>query len=492
MMIDDTRLPDLLSQLVDHLSDVDDLSGLTEEETLRVITAAEQVKAAVTAVQARATTAFVGGRDADAAQARSRGDISAREAGRQRSTARAEVALARRCSPFQADRHVGHARAWCSDLPQTMAALTSGALSERRATIVAQESSCLSPRDRREVDARLAPEMTRLGDRALTAAVQRACIDVDQMSIVERRRRAAADRCVSVRPTPDGMARLTVLGPLVDVIGAYASLTAAESTRRVATGDPATDAALAADGRGRGAWLADTALERLSGRDDGRAQPVEVGLVMSDSALLPGQPGPSAHPGGGARSDASEHAEIPGWGAVPVADARDHLLRLLDGQATEGSDDGPARIWLRRLFTSPDGRDLVAMDSRRRFFTGALRSLIALRDPTCRIPWCDAPTREVDHADPAGNGGATSAANALGLCQRHNLTKESPGWQVDVTSTGLDPGGRPHEVRLTTPADEEYTSLAPPLLGHGRARAGPDIVESPLEAHYVRMLHDAA
>lgn len=491
------RLPDALERMARELSECLDVTGLTEQELLQVVGTAERITSSVAALQARATNAFVEGRDAGTAGARSRGDISAREAGRQRSATRAEVALARRCSPFQADRHVSHGRALCSVLPRTMAALTAGDLSAHRAAIVAQETSCLAAADRHEVDARLAEDLTRLGDRALTAAVQRVCIDVDQMSIVERRRRAAANRCVGVRPAPDGMARLTVLGPLADVVGAYASLRAAEAAHWVATGDPEVDAARAADDRGRGARLADTALERLSGRSEGQAQPVEVGLVMSDTALFPAAGSGQVTDAGASdrpspANPTEEYAEVPGWGAIPAADARDHLLRLLDEDRPDGE---AASVWLRRLFTSPDGRDLVAMDSRRRFFTGALRSLIELRDPTCRIPWCDAPTRQVDHVLPAAAGGPTSAANGLGLCQRHNLTKESPGWRVTVTATGLDPGGGPHEIVTETPTGRTHRSTAAPLLGHGRVRGRPASSARPgsaLEQHFAQLLRDAA
>lgn len=513
------RLPDVLGAIAVQLSELGDVCeldvcDLTEQEALRVVRAGEQVKASVAALQARACTDFVERRDIEVAEARATDHISRREASQRRSAARAEVALARRCSPFQADRHVAHGRALCSTLPHTMAALTAGDLSEHRAEIIARETACLSPEDRREVDARIAGELTLLGDKALTAAVQRACIDVDQASIVERRRRAAADRCVGVRPAADGMARLTVLGPLTDVVGAYASLRAAESARWVATGEPEVDAARAADDRGRGAWLADTALERLSGRAEGQAQPVEIGLVMSDTALFPAagsspstDPGSSSSPTPSSASNPStgqvsgaspsagteeEYVEVPGWGAIPAADARGHLLRLLDEEAPDA--DG-ARIWLRRLFTSPDGRDLVAMDSRRRFFTGALRSLIELRDPTCRVLWCDAPTRQVDHAQSAATGGPTSAANGLGLCQRHNLTKEAPGWRVSITETGLDPGGGPHAAVLTTPTGDEFRSVAAPLLGHGRVRGRPAGVRptvSAVEVLYSGFLHAAA
>ena len=462
------------------------VDGLTEVELLEVVALLEMTKGAAAAAQARATARFVEERDARVAEMAAAEEISRREASLRRRATRSEVALARRCSPGQADRHVGAARALVHELPGTMAALTAGEISEWRATIVVRETVCLSPERRREADRRLAGGLRDLGDRALAAAAHRACVDLDQESVVERRRRAAASRHVSVRPAPDGMAWLSILGPLIDVVGAHVALRAAEQARHVATGDPEADAAAAADPRGRGAWMADTALELLSGRAPGQPQPVEIGLVMREGVLLPGE---GSGTGGGAGAGVGDDVEVPGYGALPARLARGHVLRLLD----EGDDrDGETALWLRRLWTAPDGRDLVAVDSRRRLFAGRLRRLIELRDATCRVPWCDAPVRQVDHVRPVSRGGETSASNAMGVCQRHNLDKEAPGWRAEVISTGLDPGGGPHEVRLTTPAGGDVRCLAPPLLGLGRAERRP-VVEQPsaLEARLLALL-DAA
>lgn len=440
-----------------------DITGLGEADLLEVVAVLEAAKGAASAVQARATAVFVSDRDERAGQQRASGEITRREATTLRSAARTEVALARRCSPGQADRHVSVARALVTDLPHTMDALATGRISEWRATIVARETSCLSPADRREADRRVAECLTTLGDRGLAAAAHRACIDLDQGAVVERRRRAAASRHVSARPAPDGMARLSILGPVVEVVGALAALKAAEAARHTATGDPVVDAARAADDRGAGAWQADTALELLSGRAPGQPQPVEIGLVM-DAAVVD----PTRGPGGGGGRGVGERVEVTGFGAVPAAQAREHLLALC---IAEG-DDG-AGTWLRRLWTGPDGRHLIAMTSRQRVHAGGLRRLIELRDQTCRIPWCDAPITQIDHALPAARGGPTSAGNGLGTCQRHNLDKEAPGFTVTVESSGgdaagPDPGGGPHAITLTTPTGRTVQSHAPPILGHGR------------------------
>ncbi|KGN31820.1 hypothetical protein N802_18790, partial [Knoellia sinensis KCTC 19936] len=211
--------------------------------------------------------------------------------------------------------------------------------------------------------------------------------------------------------------------------------------------------------RGKGAWLTDRALELLSGRAPGQPQPVEVNLVMTDTTLLP------AAFGGQAPVD--DCATIPGWGVVPGTHARQWVADLLNQpRAADGGPDADAFVWLRRLFTDPTGRDLVALDSVRRRFHGGLRHFLDLRDPTCRVPWCDAPAIQADHTTPVHAGGPTSAGNGAGLCQRHNLVKEEPGWHVSVQSTGLD-GTGPHDLRITTPTGHAYDSTSPPILGEG-------------------------
>ncbi|CAM4041369.1 DUF222 domain-containing protein [Janibacter anophelis] len=459
-------LPERLAGMLADLSTAG-VEGLAPAQLIEVIGVLESIKGAAAGVQARATAAFVAGQDADVAERAAAGELSSREARVGRTGTRTQVALARRCSPNQGDRHVGLAKALVEDLPHTMAALTAGQISEWRATIVARETACLTHEDRMEADRRIAGCLTTSGDKALAGAAHRATVDLDQEALVRRRARAVASRNVSVRPAPEGMAWLSVLGPVVEVVGAFAALRAAEQARHVATGDPDVDAARAADERGRGAWLADTALERLSGRDEGQVQPVEVALVMSEGALLPSDESTASG------SRARDEAEVPGHGALPGSMAREHLLRLCDTDTA---------TWLRRVWTAPGGRDIVAMDSTRRGFGGVLRQLIELRDAACRIPWCDAPIRDIDHITAHARGGATTLANGWGLCQRHNLAKEAPGTTAEVT-TGLDPGEGPHEVIWTTPTGHTYTSQAPPALGHGRPP--PD---SPLEAHLATLL----
>ena len=191
------------------------------------------------------------------------------------------------------------------------------------------------------------------------------------------------------------------------------------------------------DDRSRGQVMADTPVERVTGRPAEVAQPVAVNLVMSDQTLLAGENSP---------------ALVDGYGPIPAAVAR----RLVGTAVT----DQRSKATLRRLYRHPTSGSLVAMESRSRLFPRGLATFIGLRDQTCRTPYCDAPIRHRDHAQPRNRGGPTSAVNGLGACERCNYVKEAPGWTV----TAGDENGV-HTAEFVTPTGAHHRSTPPPLPG---------------------------
>jgi hypothetical protein len=75
----------------------------------------------------------------------------------------------------------------------------------------------------------------------------------------------------------------------------------------------------------------------------------------------------------------------------------------------------------RIVFDSPSR--VLDVGAQRRFFTGALRRAIEIRDRTCFHPTCDeVPQRlEVDHIHEASKGGQTTQDNGRGGCHFHNI-----------------------------------------------------------------------
>ncbi|MCP9273916.1 HNH endonuclease [Mycolicibacterium arenosum] len=344
-----------------------------------------------------------------------------------------EIALARHDSPNRGGRHLGFARALVHEMPHTLAALRAGALSEWRATLIVRESACLDVEDRRELDRRMCADPSSLegkGDKRIAADAKAIAYELDPQAVVDRAVRAESERTVTVRPAPDNMTYVTALLPMPKGVGVYAALK--------------READLSVDGRGRGQVMADTLYERITGRPAEVPVPIAVDLVITDETLLGGDDVP---------------ARVPGYGPIPAA-----IACRLAGDAVV---DERCTATLRRLYRHPASGALVAMESRARLFPKGLARLIGFRDDTCRTPYCDAPIRHTDHAQPHQSGGQTSELNGEGTCEACNYAKQAPGWRV---TTARERDGT-HTSELTTPTGATHRSAAPPLPGRMRPPA---------------------
>ncbi|KZS70118.1 HNH endonuclease [Mycobacterium pseudokansasii] len=378
----------------------------------------ERVKSAAAAGQARAAAALDTARRAAEAAAGMPADRRGRGVAN-------EVALARRDSPARGARHLGFAKALVYEMPHTLAALESGALSEWRATLIVRESACLDVADRRTLDAELCGDpanLDGLGDARVAAATKAIAYRLDPHAVVDRAAKAAEERTVTIRPAPDTMSYVTALLPVAQGVSVYAAL------RR--------EADVCCDERPRGQVMADTLVERVTGRAATVPTPIAVNLVLSDETLLGSDSAP---------------ADVCGYGPIPAAVAR--------AMVADTVADPRSRATLRRLYAHPRSGALVAMESRARRFPRGLAAFIELRDQRCRTPYCDAPIRHRDHARPWAEGGATTANNGLGSCERCNYAKQAPGWQVTTSDEN-----HTHTAEFTTPTGKRYRSGAPPRI----------------------------
>jgi hypothetical protein len=313
------------------------------------------------------------------------------------------------------------------ELTFTREALRTGRISEWRATILARQTACLSREHRREVDRRLARDvekLERMGDRELGNAVRRMAYELDAEAWVTRRRIAESERRVTLRPAPDVMSRLSAELPAAQGVAVFHTLGEHADALR-ATGDP----------RSRGQLMADVLVARVLGTEQSTALPVQTHVVVADDVLF------------GTREEA---AHLDGHGPIPAELARE-LVKT-------ASHEGLAQ--LRRLYVKPETGELVAADSKCRFFTAGLGMFIDLRDQFCRTPWCDAPIRHHDHLKPVAAGGATSMSNGQGLCEACNYAKKAAGWRARPS-----PGLR-HTDEITTPGGRSYRSTTSPAPRH--------------------------
>lgn len=491
-----------LIQDVASLAVGDDRAGLIDQ--LRQL---EDLKGAIAGAQARIAVAF------DVAERRSQAEAGVPREEQGRGVA-AQIALARSESPSRGDRLLGLAKALVTEMPHTLAALESGQLNEWRATVLVRETACLTAADRCGVDDELAADagtFVGAGDRAITAAARAAAYRRDPSSVARRARHAATERCVSLRPAPDTMTYLTALLPVAQGVGVYAALTKQADALR-STGDQ----------RSRGQIMADELVERTTGSRAGFCG-VDLQLVMTDRTLLQGDSEPahltgygivpadwaraaldpeqtptadravdpgrflsSAHVRAGkgvaghgsaaqrgrtpAREGSVQRGAVPDPSRIPDSGRVPDQGRLPGRGAVPDAEQGH-RVWVRRLYTAPGTGELLAADSRSRFFTAGQRRFIQVRDRSCRTPYCDAPIRHYDHIVPWQDDGPTSLQNGAGLCEACNHTKEIRGWRASTRA------GPTHTMDLRTPTGHIYSSTAPPALGSepgaGRHEARP-------------------
>ncbi len=392
-------------------------SSVEDAERIELLSQLEILKSAIAAAQARITLSFDASQRSDQA---ARG-VPAQHQGRGIAS---QVALARHESPHKGGRHVGLARALVTEMPRTLEALSRGDINEWGATLLVRETATLAPEHRAAVDDALSGRLAGMSDRGLVAEAKKLAYRLDPASALRRIRGAVKDRRVTVRPAPDTMAYLTGFLPVAQGVAVHAALTRHADSLR-ARGDQ----------RSRGQIMADTLVERVTGQAAAPEVPVEVQLMMTDKALF---------------GEDDTPARLVGYGVIPASLGR-ALVREAGGVA------GRARAWVRRLYTSPTTRELVAMDSRRRLFDGELRHFIILRDDVCRTPWCDAPIRHADHVLPVVDGGATTEEEGQGFCAACNYAKQAPGW----TARASRPPGSPHTVVTTTPTGHSYVSRPP-------------------------------
>lgn len=332
-----------------------------------------------------------------------------------------EIGLARRESPHDGRRKLALARALLHDLPETLAALERGDLNERRAEIIATETSCLDAEKRREVDAAVCGDLDGLGDGHLRDLVQREVLRRDEEGWLARHERARAKRRVTGRILGDGMGQLSATLPATDLSLIMASLDAAAETAR-SQGDE----------RDRSQLVADTLVGRLSGRGRNTPAPTAIKLLVSAETLM---------------GDGDEPGYVFSAGHVPASVARSMVIAAA----------GHTHSTIQRLFTAPHNGALVAMESSTSFFRGALAEFIKLRDRRCRSPFCSAPIRHVDHVIGRAGDGVTSSDNGQGLCEACNYAKEAHGWRHEPHRDPL----AVTEVSVTTPTGHVHRSRAP-------------------------------
>lgn len=354
-----------------------------------------------------------------------------------------EVSVAMWWTPKHADFRVRLAAELVDELPATVEALRSGRLDLYKARVVAEETRPLrdDPQLRERVEQAALDHAGRKTGPQLRSYLRRKVIAAAPESAEQRRRKARRDRRVE-RPLPeaDGMASMCLVGPAEDLVALWTAVDAAARARCAAAAKTANGGTPDA-GRSleqlRFDVLADVGWSALQAGHLGCCAPgcageaqrlgtrhgkaASVGVTVPLSTLI----GHDDHP-----------AELDGYGPVTAQVAR----RI----AAEGT-------W-RRLVTDPASGALLDHGRTRYRPPADLTDHVIARDRTCRFPTCTWPAAasDLDHSTPAGQGGATSAANLGPLHRRHHNARTRHGWRFSQPEPGrftwVSPAGLRYDV----------------------------------------------
>ena len=163
-----------------------------------------------------------------------------------------------------------------------------------------------------------------------------------------------------------------------------------------------------------------------------------VKIVMTDKSLF---------------FDSSEPAFVEGYGYIPAAAAR----ALVASETRRRAAELMTLPEFQRLFVAPDGKSLVAMESKARIFPDKLKALITVADrERCRTPYCNRKITQIDHLRQHAKGGKTCFSNGDGRCGYCNLAKEIAGWHETRVP------GDPRSVQVRLPGGRIFRTLGPP------------------------------
>jgi Domain of unknown function (DUF222) len=304
--------------------------------------------------------------------------------------------------------------------PATLAALHDGLISYRNASILVDQATGLSPEDKTAFEAAVLPAAGTLTSAKFTQKARRIRERLDAESITARHQRSVADRAIFFEPASDGMAWLSQYLPAADAAAIYHRVTGIAMTLQ-GPAEPRTLTQLQAD------TFTDLVLDGSPGTDTPasaasqkqRGVKPDVCILVPALTLL-------------GRSD--EPAILEGYGPIDIDTAK----RLV-GKATS----------FIRILTHPETGAFLSVGRKRYKAPADLRTVLRLRDETCRHPGCNraAGHTDIDHTiafNENGAHGETRIDNLASLCPKNHRDKHETGWRVTQ-----DPDGTLHWVSPT-------------------------------------------
>lgn len=349
-----------------------------------------------------------------------------------------EVACAFHLPERTAENLIEASRSLVHKLPSTLAALAAGRISYPHAQVIIDESATLTPEAAATFEEAVLPgaERQTVAQLKRAARIERERIDAESIRV--RTERGVARRGVFFDPAHDGMAWLSAYLPAPEAAALYERVThIAAGLHDTTEGrtlaqlradvlvdlvlDPSGAASVGATGANAEARIDDNATDVRSAT---RNIKPDVCLMVPVLSLL---------------GHGDEPAHLEGYGPIDIDAARE-----LVGNATS----------FIRILTHPETGAILSVGHDRYAAPKNLRTVLRLRDATCRFPGCtrSAGRCDLDHTHAWSKNGPTQYENLSHLCRNHHTLKHEGGWNVMQTDDGAG------LLRWTAPSGRSYTT----------------------------------
>lgn len=343
----------------------------------------------------------------------------------------AELACALRIPEPTAASLLESSRTLVHDLPDTLSALAAGQISYRHAVILVNETTGLPAEAATLLEQQALPSAGRMTASQFERKTRRLRERIDPDSIIARHVRSVAERSVRFEPARDGMAWLSAHLPAVDALAIYNQVTDRAITLQ-GTDEPRTLTQLRADvfrdllldpGCLATAGTAGTA---------GTLRGLKPNLIVTVPMLT--LLGVTEEPG-----------NLDGYGPIDPDTARE-----LAGKC-------PSCV---RILTHPETGAVLSVGKKRYKIPKSLRTMLQVRDGTCRFPGCSRPASrsDIDHSLDWAFGGRTDHNNLAHLCPASHSLKHGAGWKVSQAPDGTG------TLTWTSPTGRSYVTESETLV----------------------------
>lgn len=349
---------------------------------------------------------------------------------------RAELAAALGLSERTVESLVGRARALVHDLPATFAALRCGAVSDRHAQIVVDETAGLTRDEIVAFESEALLHAVELTPAKFARKARSIREHIRRRDLADRHAAAAEDRSVSLIPQRDGMADLLLHLPAVRAVAIHS-----RADRIARTLDDPAD------------------VRTLSQK---RAD-VLTDLLLDEQALAPSEEGTPRQSTLHRGFRAEVHVTVP----VPALIGDDELPASLDGYgpiAPEVARElAGTATGFHRVLTHPETGVTLSFGRDRYEVPAELKRYIRARDETCRFVGCTraAVASDIDHTEAWNEGGETAAWNLGCLCRSHHRLKHNSAWALKHAADS------PGDYLVTSPLGRSYRTRPAIQVGAG-------------------------